>query len=310
MSPVKKFWGASNSEKGSGMHGSKTSGLVDKSPPAVGEGDVTSAPSGAGLRAERPTRRRKKQRALLVFIDPAPLTRQSISGMFAKALPEYEIVVASSCDELLQMPGGPPRSPALVVINIRSVSVMDAWVQSALDFVKLQLGAAPVVLLSDRDDVDDVFNALAHGVRGYVNPWVEPEVVFAALKLVHAGGTFFPAQAIRATTANANSRSDCTRQNLMTALDFTPRELSVVDLLREGKPNKLIAAELQMQESTVKVHVRNIMKKLHVANRTHAASVANRLLAQPASQAGAPPALGGSNGEARLLTAHAEAPGG
>jgi DNA-binding NarL/FixJ family response regulator len=56
--------------------------------------------------------------------------------------------------------------------------------------------------------------------------------------------------------------------------------LSVIDLLRQGKPNKVIAVNLQMQESTVKVHVRNIMKKLRVTNRTHAASVANRLFAE------------------------------
>ena len=64
--------------------------------------------------------------------------------------------------------------------------------------------------------------------------------------------------------------------------DLTPRELSVIDLLREGKPNKLIAARLDMQESTVKVHVRNILKKLNATNRTHAAFVANRLLGQDA----------------------------
>jgi DNA-binding NarL/FixJ family response regulator len=61
-------------------------------------------------------------------------------------------------------------------------------------------------------------------------------------------------------------------------VDLTPRELSVIDLLREGKPNKLIARQLDMQVNTVKVHVRNILKKLKARNRTHAAFVANRLL--------------------------------
>jgi DNA-binding CsgD family transcriptional regulator len=65
-------------------------------------------------------------------------------------------------------------------------------------------------------------------------------------------------------------------------MDLTPRELSVIDLLREGKPNKLIARQLDMQENTVKVHVRNILRKLNAANRTHAALVANRLFGQTA----------------------------
>jgi len=68
------------------------------------------------------------------------------------------------------------------------------------------------------------------------------------------------------------------RQRRSDGLDLTPRELSVIDLLREGKPNKLIGRELEMQESTVKAHVRNILKKPNARNRTHAALVANRLL--------------------------------
>ena len=63
----------------------------------------------------------------------------------------------------------------------------------------------------------------------------------------------------------------------------------MVALLREGKPNKLIAAQLKMQESTVKVHVRNILKKLRVTNRTHAAFVASRMFCQPPSTAVASP---------------------
>jgi DNA-binding NarL/FixJ family response regulator len=52
----------------------------------------------------------------------------------------------------------------------------------------------------------------------------------------------------------------------------------VIDALRRGKPNKIIANELNMRESTVKVHVRNIMKKLNATNRTQVAYLATRLL--------------------------------
>jgi DNA-binding NarL/FixJ family response regulator len=147
-------------------------------------------------------------------------------------------------------------------------------------------------VLSDRDDVDDVNRALAHGVRGYIPTSVECGVAVAALRLISAGGTFVPAGALRSTAAKLDGQPEGERQRRSDGRDLTPRELSVIDLLREGKPNKLIAARLDMQESTVKVHVRNILKKLNATNRTHAAFVANRLLGQEAEPVASPDSLG------------------
>ena len=58
---------------------------------------------------------------------------------------------------------------------------------------------------------------------------------------------------------------------------FTTRQAAVIDALRQGKPNKIIAYELKMRESTVKVHVRNIMKKLNATNRTQVAYLVTQL---------------------------------
>jgi DNA-binding NarL/FixJ family response regulator len=58
---------------------------------------------------------------------------------------------------------------------------------------------------------------------------------------------------------------------------LTPSEQRVLKLLRTGQSNKVIARELNIGESTVKVHVRRIMKKLNAANRTQAALVAQQM---------------------------------
>ena len=55
---------------------------------------------------------------------------------------------------------------------------------------------------------------------------------------------------------------------------LTPREIAVLDAVRQGRPNKIIAQELGISESTIKVHVHRIMKKLKVRNRTQAAMYA------------------------------------
>jgi DNA-binding NarL/FixJ family response regulator len=62
-----------------------------------------------------------------------------------------------------------------------------------------------------------------------------------------------------------------------TALNgLTTRQHEVLGLIRLGKPNKLIAAELNISESTVKVYVRQIMKKFGAINRTHACYLLSR----------------------------------
>jgi DNA-binding NarL/FixJ family response regulator len=58
---------------------------------------------------------------------------------------------------------------------------------------------------------------------------------------------------------------------------LTARQTSVANALRQGKANKIIAYELNMCESTVKVHIRSIMKKLHATNRTEVAYKLNEM---------------------------------
>jgi DNA-binding NarL/FixJ family response regulator len=59
---------------------------------------------------------------------------------------------------------------------------------------------------------------------------------------------------------------------------LTTRQLAVLEAVRRGKANKIIAYELNMCESTVKVHLRNIMKKLRARNRTEAAFMINEAM--------------------------------
>jgi DNA-binding NarL/FixJ family response regulator len=96
----------------------------------------------------------------------------------------------------------------------------------------------------------------------------ERKVLAEAIALARAGGVFVPGsciialkEAIYANQANARPLAGI----------FTPRETSVANALRQGKANKIIAYELNMCESTVKVHVRSIMKKLKATNRTEIA---------------------------------------
>jgi DNA-binding NarL/FixJ family response regulator len=263
---------------------------------------VPSAPGEAGQerslqqmeeprRSDRTERLREKFPISMALIDPKPLTRQSIRDVLTEAFPETAVVAVSTCEELLEIEGGQIETPTLVIVYIRSAGLTNTCVQSALELLRVRLPEALAVVLSDSDDVDEVKLALTHGARGYIPTSVGCEVVVAALRLVSAGGTFVPANAVRSTAPKLDDQPEGERKGRPDGLDLTPRELSVIDLLREGKPNKLIARQLDMQENTVKVHVRNILKKLNAANRTHAAFVANRLLGKNAEPVALPNSL-------------------
>src|SRR6266403_2511263 len=243
-------------------------------------------------RSDRAERVREKLPIWMALIDPKPLTRQSIRDVLTEAFTESALVAVSTCEELLEMDEERIGKLNLVVVYIRNEGLTTPWVLSTLELLRVRLPEASTVVLADRNDVGEVNRALAHGVRGYIPTSDEWEVAVAALRLISAGGIFVPADAFRSTVAKLDDQPEGERQRRSDGRDLTPRELSVIDLLREGKPNKLIAARLDMQESTVKVHVRNILKKLNAANRTHAAFVANRLLSQNREPVALPDSLG------------------
>jgi DNA-binding NarL/FixJ family response regulator len=225
---------------------------------------------------------------LIALIDPKPLTRESLLKMLSTSLPEHvRLLGASSFQELLQLGEGEASQGReevdLAILYIRSAGVTDHWVQGQLQLIRTERPEMPVIVISDREDADDVMEALNLGVRGYIPTSIASEVAIAALTVIEAGGIYIPADALRpgAIEFEAEPADTAEPQPPERLSNLTMRELAVIDLLREGNPNKVIANKLNMRESTVKVHVRSILKKLRVSNRTHAATVANRLFNGP-----------------------------
>jgi DNA-binding NarL/FixJ family response regulator len=104
------------------------------------------------------------------------------------------------------------------------------------------------------------------------------DVAVQAIRLVRAGGTFVPARTFIATRDLIEKLPAITENSRKGW--FTVRQLTVIESLRQGKSNKIIAYELNMCESTVKVHVRHIMKKLGAKNRTEVALLMNSIEAK------------------------------
>ncbi len=129
------------------------------------------------------------------------------------------------------------------------------------------LSPAPVVVLSDNQDINTVLDIIALGVRGYIPSSVSIDICIQAISLAIAGGRFIPASSI----LGVGQLLGLTSQKPLPPMKFTNRQSAIAEALRCGKANKDIASELNLCESTIKVHVRNIMRKLGATNRTEVA---------------------------------------
>jgi DNA-binding NarL/FixJ family response regulator len=145
-----------------------------------------------------------------------------------------------------------------------------------IDLVDLALlaGAAPqtpILVAAECDDPERAHAILRAGARGFLPTSHSLKVLMGALERVRAGGTYVPLALTEAISTAAPERAQRAPWR-----ELTGRQRDVLALISEGKSNKLIADALNMSESTVKAHVKQIIKRLNVANRTQAALLATR----------------------------------
>ncbi|WP_431323916.1 LuxR C-terminal-related transcriptional regulator [Rhizobium sp. YTU87027] len=163
------------------------------------------------------------------------------------------------------------RPVGAVLLNIAGRKADEAALSEEIAMITSQLAPAPVVILADDDDLGQTLKMLQYGARGFIPTSVGIEVCVEAIALAVAGGTFIVAGNAFSTSAATVERSQQQQRPKELTRIFTLRQAEVVQALRKGKANKIIAYELNLRESTVKVHIRNIMKKLKATNRTEVA---------------------------------------
>ncbi len=128
-----------------------------------------------------------------------------------------------------------------------------------------RFGKVPIIILSASNDMNAIALAKQLGAKGYINKAASAEDMVKSISQVLHGGSCFDDLHDGVVPASQSVGSD-----------LTPRQLEVLMYLSEGKPNKLIARELDMSENTVRVHVSAILSALGASNRTEAILIAQR----------------------------------
>jgi two-component system NarL family response regulator len=123
---------------------------------------------------------------------------------------------------------------------------------------------ARVIVLTTYDTDHDIARALKAGAKAYILKDIAADDLISCIHDVLAGKTYL------APAAAAKLAEGVTRVQL------TPREMTTLRLMADGKTNKEIANDLAISERTVKTHLGHLFEKLGVTNRTEAIKVATR----------------------------------
>ena len=201
---------------------------------------------------------------LVVIVDPRLLQAECLGRGIVEHNPTLNVATVGTLDELRKMPNRADASAVLVALNDK---LSDQGVRADLSNLVVEFGSIPVIVIANSDEPAEILAALELGVSGYVPTSVTARVVAEAIELARAGGTFVPVSGFLALRDIICKSAD--PRGIPSI--FTTRQGEVAEALRKGKANKIIAYELNMCESTVKVHVRNIMKKVQATNRTQVA---------------------------------------
>jgi DNA-binding NarL/FixJ family response regulator len=195
-------------------------------------------------------------RVCIAWVDVACLTRECMTHAVGTEQRLFVLMPFASVYDLIRHCG---RKPDLIVyhsheadcVNLKDIAALrDAFAETQLVVLSDALTLEPGV----------VKNVLLKGASGFI--------LTSRTGLHMMVFLFNEPQPAGLADYRTDSKSGC----------LTDRELEVLALVKEGKPNKLIAHALNMSPSTAKVHVRNLMRKMGASNRTQAAMNADKHL--------------------------------
>jgi DNA-binding NarL/FixJ family response regulator len=212
----------------------------------------------------------------ILIVDAHPLMRQGLANALAGLAQRVEVEQADTLQGALAELAARPDT-ALIVLDPNTPDGEAAWV---LERVREAHPRIPVVIVSGAIDYPTVTAAIRRGAMGFVSKRATTPVLLSALRLVLAGEVYVPPEVLRAELAaapTAPAAASAERTGGRRDPDLTPRQLDVLALLVQGKPNKVICRELGLAEGTVKAHTAAIFRALRVSNRTEAGFAVNTL---------------------------------
>jgi DNA-binding NarL/FixJ family response regulator len=198
-------------------------------------------------------------RSNVLVVDDHALLRTGVANIINQESDLHVIAEASNGLEAVE--AFERYRPDVTLLDLR-MPVMEGV--EAVRQIRARDPLAKVIVLTTYDTDDDISKALKAGAKAYVLKDISADGLIACIHDVLAGKTYL-APAAAAKLAEG-----------VTHIQLTPRELTTLRLMADGKSNKEIASELGISERTVKTHLGHLFEKLAVTSRTEAVKIATR----------------------------------
>jgi DNA-binding NarL/FixJ family response regulator len=248
----------------------------------------------------------RSSRCVVAIIDSKNLRRASISSFIwpwaiSENLQPKTFNPDQACEQLHE-----DSNLRMLILSVGGESIAAPENLQLIRILRALATGVPFTIISDREDAQDIAAAISIEAQGFINSGMDPWLAHRALSFILDGGSYFPPSAVRQLRMAQNSAVDSidsletqfkrhqhsdtdvwpahSRYDLEShdaeshdvesrPVKLTPRQREVLERIRWGQSNKMIAHGLGMTEGTVKVHIRQMMRKSRASNRTQLAIV-------------------------------------
>ncbi len=193
----------------------------------------------------------------ILIADDHPMIRSAITTVIRYESQLTIVGIATNGQEAVRLYEEHLPDVTLMDLNMPIMGGLEA-----IKAIRSRHPDAKIIILTNFDSDEDIQQGMSTGAMGYLLKDASQDVLVETIRTVFAGKKYVPPHLMEKIQS---------RRHLPA---LSPRELNVLELMKNGKSNRAIGVELGITESTVKSHVKNILIKMGVNDRTQAVTLA------------------------------------